>query len=117
MPFKDPQAKKAYLERFYAEHKHEIVAAALARKATVKQKIREHKEAAGCADCKGKFPYYVLDLDHREGEQKVAEISRMVRSTKMWPLIEEEMKKCDVVCANCHRIRTHNRKMALSSNG
>lgn len=48
-----------------------------------------------------------MDFDHARG-QKVADISRLaVRgATKQ---LREELVKCDVVCANCHRIRTFNR--------
>ena len=60
-----------------------------------------------CQDCGQKYPPYVMDFDHREGEQKLHEIAKMV--TGGWSLkkIEREIKKCDLVCANCHRIRTH----------
>jgi hypothetical protein len=52
----------------------------------------------------------VMEFDHREGEEKNAEISRLVNfSIKR---IEEEISKCDLVCSNCHRERTFQRKVA-----
>lgn len=58
----------------------------------------------GCQDC-GMFPKQpeVLDFDHVRG-QKVTEVSLMRNSTL--EALVEEIEKCDVVCANCHRIRT-----------
>ena len=44
-----------------------------------------------------------LDFDHREGEVKEFDISHASRSRDA---ILNEMAKCDVVCANCHRHRT-----------
>lgn len=63
-----------------------------------------------CARCRRKFPYYVMDFDHKGG--KVKALSRMNNVSVV--KILEEAKKCDVVCANCHRIRTFKRKQHLS---
>ncbi len=57
-------------------------------------------------DCKGRFPYYVMDLDHVRGE-KVCQVSLMVSIGFSDEEIVDEIAKCDVVCANCHRVRTH----------
>ena len=63
-----------------------------------------------CFDCKIKYPYYVMDFDHRNGTQKIANIANLLNQN-FWSYekLLEEIAKCDVVCANCHRIRTHKR--------
>ena len=61
-----------------------------------------------CTDCGGRFPSYVMDFDHRPGVTKVAILSRM-HKTHGKAAILAEIEKCDVVCANCHRIRTFSR--------
>ena len=58
-----------------------------------------------CEDCGGTFPPVCMDFDHRDGEHKVGNISRL-RKTHSFDTVLKEMCKCDVVCANCHRIRT-----------
>lgn len=58
-----------------------------------------------CVDCGKKYPYYIMDFDHIKGTKK-GNISRLVYE-KSLKFIKEEIKKCDVVCANCHRIRTY----------
>lgn len=63
-----------------------------------------------CTDCQRTFPAYVLDFDHVRGE-KLFPIGREVGRATLSALIEE-IEKCDVVCANCHRERTHQRKLA-----
>ena len=61
---------------------------------------------SSCIDC-GTTDPRVLEFDHRVSEEKSFDISRAVSgSTRSWRLIEEEIKKCDIVCSNCHRIRT-----------
>lgn len=73
--------------------------------------IQEHKDKP-CADCGVKYPPYVMDFDHRNPEDKELTIANVAHHG-MQKLLDE-IEKCDVVCANCHRIRTHNRR---SSNG
>jgi len=62
-----------------------------------------------CFDCKGTFPTYVMEFDHvPERGPKKATISMLSGSRKITaPTLLAEIKKCDVVCANCHSIRTH----------
>jgi hypothetical protein len=45
-----------------------------------------------------------MDFDHVRG-QKVDGISVMM-NTRSLAAVQEEMAKCEIVCANCHRIRT-----------
>ena len=58
-------------------------------------------------DCGESFPTYVMDFDHRPGERKVGIISDLMQG----PLdrLFTEMAKCDVVCANCHAVRSAQR--------
>ena len=56
-----------------------------------------------CADCGGVFPPYVMHFDHREPGEKLDKVSSIKRIAKAL----REAAKCDVVCANCHAIRTH----------
>lgn len=67
--------------------------------------LAEYKEKRGCADCKTKYPSYVLDFDH-QGDKSFG-IANWSKVTASFEKIIEEIEKCDVVCANCHRIRTH----------
>jgi hypothetical protein len=73
----------------------------------MKEYVRREKEKP-CTDCKRNFPYFVMDFDHREGSEKVADINFLVHSLS-WTRLKAEIQKCDVVCANCHRIRTQAR--------
>lgn len=61
-----------------------------------------------CVDCGERYPPYVMDLDHVRGT-KVANVGSMPHSSEkdFWA----EVDKCDVVCSNCHRERTHQRRI------
>lgn len=64
-----------------------------------------------CQDCGFKTDFLaVYDFDHREPSEKEFEVSRLCR-TASWERIEKELAKCDLVCANCHRIRTSKRQL------
>ena len=63
-----------------------------------------------CSDCNQQFPYYVMDLDHLPEFEKKFSLGKYINHS----LIEviAEIAKCEPVCANCHRYRTHNRGYA-----
>lgn len=58
-----------------------------------------------CVDC-GERDLVVLEFDHRDPKTKSASISNMISAGLSVKRIEEEIQKCDVRCANCHRRRT-----------
>jgi len=62
-----------------------------------------------CADCCRSLPPTAMDFDHVRGT-KVASVSYLAAKKFSWQTIEDEIAKCDPVCANCHRIRTQSRK-------
>jgi hypothetical protein len=62
-----------------------------------------------CADCGRRYPYYVMDFDHRDPSTKLFEIGTCVRRGAA--VLAAEVAKCDVVCANCHRERTHQQRL------
>jgi hypothetical protein len=64
-----------------------------------------------CADCGGRFPPYAMDFDHRDGDQRVFWVLRRAGSVSHNRLAAE-LEKCHIVCANCHRARTHARALA-----
>ena len=112
MPYKDKKSEVAMANQrkhslsYYRKNK----GAQLLRNKNKKQQISDYmtmyKEFRGCMDCGGKFPSFVLVLDHRDPSIKKFTPSRLAKNGS-WDKMIEELKKCDVVCANCHRIRTH----------
>lgn len=73
------------------------------RKAYNRERIANYKISHACVDCHKFYPSYVMDFDHVRGTKRDA-VSQLVSHT--WDIIQEEIDKCDLVCANCHRERT-----------
>jgi hypothetical protein len=67
------------------------------------------KLTRGCADCGWAEWPRGLDWDHVRGV-KAGGVATLIANGRPLSEIEEEMAKCEVVCANCHRIRTVERR-------
>lgn len=68
-----------------------------------------------CTDCGQRFPVCCMDFDHVR-DAKAYNIGSMFAHHYSKELIEEELAKCELVCANCHRIRTRNRRTGSKQN-
>jgi hypothetical protein len=71
--------------------------------------IQQIKLDRGCADCGYDVNPVALDFDHLPGTEKKYRIATMAAGLSR-AKIDAEIAKCEVVCANCHRIRTHERR-------
>ena len=67
-----------------------------------KRWVDSHKELCGCEVCKQENRPHCLDFHHRKRKDKDVHISRMLSTGYAKPAILLEMKKCMVVCKNCH---------------
>jgi len=70
----------------------------------LKERFSEWLSDKSCIDCGEKDPI-VLDCDHVR-DQKKFNISEMLNDARPWELILEELAKCEIRCANCHRRKT-----------
>lgn len=73
-----------------------------------KKSLVDYLTSHPCMDC-GQSDIRVLEFDHVRGN-KSGNISRMVGLGYSWSTILVEIAKCEVRCANCHRIRTNERQ-------
>ena len=67
-----------------------------------KDEIQEMKANIACAKC-GENRGYVLDFHHIDPETKIDTVARLTSNTYNIEKVKEEIKKCIVLCANCHR--------------
>ncbi len=83
-------------------------------KKRIKDFVVEFKRSGRCSDCGflGKDYPEVLDFDHLR--DKKFNISEFKHHTSGFSKVKEEIEKCELVCANCHRIRTVKRKLKMS---
>jgi hypothetical protein len=75
--------------------------------------MAEIKSGVPCTDCGETFPIYVMHWDHLPEFEKVDQVSAMVAGRTREAVLEE-LKKCELVCANCHVMRTVNRAKRAS---
>ena len=90
---------------YYQRNRSFEIARVLIRQHGAIEFLRELR-ARPCADCGGLFAPHQMDFDHRPGTVKRFNLTSGGSMLRPTAALLEEAAKCDVVCANCHRIRT-----------
>ncbi len=75
-------------------------------------KLHEELKSKPCTDCGNTFPTCCMDHDHKPGTEKLYCVGAMFAHHYSKELILAEVAKCELVCSNCHRIRTRDRRIA-----
>jgi hypothetical protein len=113
-PRRDQRPKNV---EYYAANRQREIDRVRRRQEATTAFLRELRQVP-CHDCGNQFAPHQMDFDHREPraksftlcsgraalknrEQILASVDRMLA----------EAAKCDIVCANCHRLRTFQRRM------
>lgn len=108
---------RKYLQGYYVENKGKYVEKAMewnrAQRRVLTDLVVKVKDRP-CMDCGNSYHPCVMDFDHRVPQEKVANISRLVALPSSVEKLQREMSKCDVVCANCHRMREWERTHRLT---
>ena len=111
MPNKDREKQRASWNAWYHKNKDtQLPKLRITRnklRKIRKEWINSYKEKTPCKDCGTYFPAVCMDFDHLG--DKISEVSLMANHNLKMETIELEISKCDVVCSNCHRLRTRNR--------
>lgn len=89
------------------KNKEDARSADKARAHSKREALNLYKTEKGCADCGYNEHWAALEFDHIPGQTKVRTVASLVYHS--WEKIFEELAKCEVVCANCHAIRTQHR--------
>jgi len=98
---------RAYQKEHYRKNRADYISKAASYKETIKDRIREIKSSTPCVDCGNRYHFSQMDFDHLDEDDKSFALSRSMDHS--WRAIEQEMAKCDLLCANCHRLRTFKR--------
>ena len=106
MPYKDRETRlnyhRNYNKTYYQRNKKKII---IASKRSFKRLVvwfRELKKTKSCIRC-GEKDWRCLDFHHRDPSTKKFNVSSMTSNIWGRGRILEEIEKCDVLCANCHR--------------
>jgi hypothetical protein len=106
--YRNIEDSRAAIRRHYYLNKDKYLLRNKLRREKLRQYVKDLKSKSPCKDCGKHYPYYVMDFDHLG--DKVYMISSLVNAGRKQAL-EDGIKKCDVVCSNCHRMRSHSRLM------
>ena len=103
------ECQKAYRRVHYLTNKQKYKDKALLWRLDSKKKIRKqllrYFQEHPCVDC-GETDPLVLEFDHKSTAVKTDNVSTMITDSRPMHLIMEEIEKCEVRCANCHRRST-----------
>ncbi len=104
--------KSEQQKKWYAKHKETHVANARINReraiAEARRFVWDYLSTHPCVHC-GESNPVVLEFDHIRGKKRM-HVSEMVRRGHGLESIAEELAKCQVLCANCHRIKTSNER-------
>jgi len=109
MPFKDPeklrQYQKTYSRKWYGENAEKQKAKSRQRKRELRKWYDDIKAKSFCVSCgvSGKENTWMMEFHHRDETKKTKSLSYMISNGYGRETCLEEMEKCDVLCANCHR--------------
>lgn len=104
--------QRAYHRLYYQRNKSRFIAKNRRNKNRQRKRLRAilwGVKQCPCQDCGDTFHPWVMELDHREGTKKEAAVANLASKGCTDARLLEEIDKCDVVCANCHRMRTYRR--------
>lgn len=105
MPFKDREKQreyhKQYMRQWYKKNRAKRIACVRNRDKEIKLWLKEYKNTLKCENCAETHPA-CLEFHHINPAEKKFSIGRM-KDFMSWRLLKEEIAKCRVLCANCHR--------------
>lgn len=102
------ECKRSYNRQHYTDNKSYYVDKKMRFGAVFDEWYQELKRGCPCADCGNSYHPVAMDWDHRPGEFKLGAVANL-RNLHNRQRVLNEIAKCDLVCAVCHRIRTAKR--------
>ena len=107
--------RKSYDAAYFRAERSEVMAT---KRKRWKQLVDWHnklKESKPCADCGQYFHHAAMGWDHLPGSDKHNDVSNLRRISRRAVLAEIE--KCELVCANCHAVRSYERRRGVAQPG
>ena len=95
------ECNKLALKSHYKRNKNKYAERNKKKREELQKAFKTFKESLCCIKC-GEDRYWVLDFHHRDPNEKDGYINNLFLNNSKSRL-EEELKKCDVLCANCYR--------------
>lgn len=109
MPYKDPKKQKVAQHESYLRTKEARREKQKSRRKDLRDFVISLKEGRCCADCGNSYHFSAMHWDHLPGYEKIAGIRELAARYQSKQMIIDEIAKCELVCANCHAVRTYTR--------
>lgn len=101
--------RQGYAVEHYAKYGDKYRARAKERRTRIRRdlqvRIIDYLNDKSCIEC-GESDIRVLEFDHINPEDKKFGIAMAIRNGMKWEDVFEELRKCQILCANCHKKRT-----------
>ncbi len=106
MPYKDKKQQQEYMKKYNKKHYAENIDYYRDKnkqlRKDLKQTIKDIKKNGQCKYC-GESDSICLDFNHKNPKEKKFNISMAPNMRVTRKQLREEIEKCELVCANCHR--------------
>lgn len=79
------------------------------KRSSIRKYLQHIKSENPCVDCGERYPYWVMDFDHLS--DKSFNLGKFTTFSVSLDVLKDEISKCELVCANCHRTRTFHRAL------
>jgi hypothetical protein len=107
MPIEDPEKRKAYHKaydkKYYQDNKEKLKKKNNDRRLKIRAWFKDYKRTLKCNRCPQDHPA-TLEFHHEDEDLKEHEISNMINQGFSIKRIKKEIEKCEILCANCHKI-------------
>ena len=117
MPYKDPAVRKLKHAEYSKKHYEENKVSEKIRLAKTKKERRAEwiafKATLRCQKCGEDHPA-TFDFHHVNPEEKENDLSTLINSG-LFAKAHKELKKCIVLCSNCHRIHHYEENLKLKN--
>lgn len=109
------ECRKEYDAAYFRAERPRVMARKRQRWLKVVEWHNKLKESIPCADCGGHFHHAAMAWDHLPGSEKQDDVSNLRRVSK--GAVLAEIEKCELVCANCHAVRSYERRRGVAQPG
>ena len=109
MCMRDKKQQKIKQRESYERNKAQIIQRQKERRQRIVEWIIGLKKDQPCTDCGQVYHFAAMHYDHLPGATKLGTIREMAYRYADKQKILDEIAKCELVCSNCHAVRTYER--------
>jgi hypothetical protein len=102
----DRPSQRPYNVTYYRRNRDREIERVTRRQQATLQYLRDLRRVP-CRDCGGTFKPHQMDFDHRDPSTKLFNVTGSRAMLVARDRLDAELAKCEIVCANCHAVRTY----------